>query len=287
MGTIFIEWVDIQELISDTGQQVELSNGQRFYGPLDKPENQDMLMVQTEQGTVGVGVDDVIAMYPVEAGFWDRLDVMANVGFSWDKGSNVGKYTVGVDTEYRSQRYIRRASLNTELTTQSDKDDTSRASLDMSHMGFRPNRRFNTVFGNLEKNDELGIELRTLLGVGYGMFPFRDQNKLLALGFGLDVNREIPTNGEAQTNLEAVGSLNFDYYRYSTPERRFRVDFTVFPSLTDFGRVRANLDTTFKLEFIKDLFWNMTFYTAYDSGPIDQQASSIDYGVNSSVGYKF
>lgn len=59
MGTIYIEWDDIREITSTTGQTVELTNGQRFYGPLNKPEGSDMLMIETEQGTVGVGTLDV------------------------------------------------------------------------------------------------------------------------------------------------------------------------------------------------------------------------------------
>ena len=39
MGTVFIEWDDIREIVSTTGHAVELTNGQRFYGPLTKPEN--------------------------------------------------------------------------------------------------------------------------------------------------------------------------------------------------------------------------------------------------------
>ena len=30
MGTVYIEWEDIAEIISTTGQSVELANGQRF-----------------------------------------------------------------------------------------------------------------------------------------------------------------------------------------------------------------------------------------------------------------
>ena len=118
MGTVYIEWTDILQIVSDTGQTVELSNGQRFFGPLAKPENEDMVVVRTEQGPVAVSTLDVVSMYPVEAGFWDRLDISASLGFSWDKASEVGKYNIGIDTELRNPRFISRASFNSEITTQ-------------------------------------------------------------------------------------------------------------------------------------------------------------------------
>lgn len=109
MGTLYIEWEDIQEIISTTGQAIELTNGQRFYGPLTKTEDSDMLMIETLQGDVGLNTLDVISMYPVEAGFWDRLDLSASFGFSWDKGSKVGRYNLGIDAVYRRQESLPRA----------------------------------------------------------------------------------------------------------------------------------------------------------------------------------
>lgn len=287
MGTVFIDWEDIEEIVSSTGQSVELTNGQRFYGPLAKPENQDMLAVSTEQGAVGVSTMDVISMYPVEAGFWERLDISASLGFSWDKGSSVGKYNVGVDAEYRNPRFITRASISSEVTTQELADDTTRANFDLSHLVFHRNKRYHTVFGTLETNDQLGIDLRTLLGAAYGWVPVRSQRNWFSVGGGLAVNHEVPNLGDAETNLEAVAALTYDYYKYSTPERRFRVDFVVFPSITDFGRWRANFDTNFSLEFIADLFWKLDFFATYDSAPVSRVGESIDYGVVSSVAYKF
>jgi hypothetical protein len=287
MGTVFIEWDDILEIVSTTGQAVELTNGQRFYGPLAKPENQDMLAIDTKEGKVGVNTMDVIGMYPVEANFWDRLDITASLGFSWDKGSAVGRYTVGLDTEYRHKDYITRAGFSAEVTTQERQDDTSRANLGGNHLRFKKNKQFMDYFGMLEKNDQLGVDLRALVGAGYGWVPIRSNRNWFSIAGGLDVNHEIPANGEAQTNLEAVGMLRYEYYKYSSPERKFDVSLFVFPSITDFGRVRATFNTDYRFELFEDFFWVLDFYLNYDSDPISTNASSSDYGVISSVAYKF
>jgi hypothetical protein len=287
MGTIFIEWEEILEIVSDTGQSVELTNGQRFYGPLSKPDSHDMLSLETEQGMVGISTLDVVSMYPVEAGFWDRLDIVADFGFSWDKGSNVGKYNISLSAEYRRPQSLSRASFTSELTTQSDQSDTKRAYLMGVHNIFRPNKKFLGFFGNLEHNDELGIDLRALLGAGYGWVPIRSQRNWFSIAGGLDINRELPSDGDAETNLEAVGMLNYEHFKYSSPKRQFTFDLRVFPSLTDFGRWRANLNSDFSLEIVSDLFWKMGVYFDYDSSPISSDAASTDYGVVSGVSYKF
>jgi hypothetical protein len=289
MGTVFIEWEDILEIVSNTGQTVELSNGQRFYGPLAKPEGQEMMMVKTEQGPVGVSTLDVVSMYPVESSFWDRLDISANLGFSWDNASDVGKYSIGIDTELRNPRFLSRASFTSEITTQEGRDDTTRASLDASHIVFRRDKRYHTFWGEMENNDGLGLDLRVLVGAGYGYLPLRDQRNWLAIGAGLAVNQETPIAGGAQTSLEAVGTLRYSYFKYSNPERSFNSTLFVYPSLTESGRWRASLNTDFRLEFITDLFWKLTLFASYDSDPASQDASTSksDYGVTSSFAYKF
>ena len=287
MGTVYIEWDDIEEVVSTTGQAVELTNGQRFYGPLAKAENPQMVEVNTDDGTVSVATDDIINMYPVESSFWDRLDVYANFGFSWDKGSEVGKYNIGIDSELRNPKYITTASFSSEITTQQGRDDTTRANLDALHLLFRENRRYYAFFGTLENNDELGIDLRVLLGAGYGIMPVRNQRNRLSIGGGLAVNHEIPVEGQEQTDLEAVGMLAYNYFKYSDPERSLSSELRIFPSLTDRGRWRATFDTTFRLELLADFFWNMSVYASYDNDPISADAASSDYGVTSSLAYKF
>jgi hypothetical protein len=288
MGTVSIEWEDIQTVMSSTGQAIELTNGQRFYGPLQKSENADMVQIDTEMGAVGVGITDVVNMYPVESGFWDRLDLSASLGFSWDKASDIGKYSIGADAAYRHPDFITSAGFSSEITSTSGAGQTtSRSNISGQHVRFRQNKRFNAWFANVEKNDELGIKLRALLGAGYGWIPIRSNRNLLMLTAGLDVNREYPQQGDPEANVEGVGMVSYEYFKYSDPERRFSSSFTVFPSVTDWGRVRADFKTNLDIEFVSDLFWVLSLFANYDSDPISENASKSDYGVNSSLRYKF
>lgn len=50
MGTLFIEWEQILQLTSNTSQAVELTNGQRFYGSLEKSEDENTVVVNTPIG---------------------------------------------------------------------------------------------------------------------------------------------------------------------------------------------------------------------------------------------
>lgn len=287
MGTILIEWEHVDEVLSNTGQSIELTNGTRFFGTLEKPKAQSFVRINTQDGAIGVASDDIINMYPVEAGIWDRLDASARLGFAWDKSSKVGKYSVGLDGSWRDPQFITRANFQTDITTQEEIDDSQRTVFNLNHMRFLQNKWFRGLFGNLESNDELGIDLRTLAGAGYGWIPIRSQRTLLTLMAGVAVNREIPDEGDTDTQLEAVGSLVWDYYMFSYPERNIAVTFSIYPSLTDTGRYRANLDTVMKIELVKDLYFDITAYASYDNRPVSETAAQSDYGITSGLGYNF
>jgi len=287
MGTVYIEWEEILQLTSGTGQSVELTDGQRLYGILTKPANDNMLTISSPMGQSDVNVDEVFSMYPVEANFWDRLDFHVKFGLSWDKGSEVGKYNLGLDSTYRRRESITKASFSTEITTQTAAENTSRSELSGLHNIFKPGKRFHSYFANLERNDQLGIDLRALLGAGYGWVPVRTQRNWFSFALGADVNREIPTDGDKETNLEGVAWLTYEYYKFESPERSLQTNFLVFPGLTNWGRWRASFKTNFKFEIVNDFYWNMDFFATYDNKPISIDAARSDYGVITSLGYEF
>lgn len=287
MGTVYIDWLDIQAIISDTGQAVELTNGQRFFGPLNKPDDTDMVQIETEKGMVGVSTHDVVTMYPVESSFWDRLDISASLGFTWDKASDVGKYSIGADAEYRDPEFITSAGFSGEVTTVDSQDDTRRYNANIQHMKFKGSKRFIAYFASAERNDELGIRLRTLGGAGYGWVPIRSNNNWFAITAGADINHEEPFNADSEVNLEAVGMIKYEYFRYSEPERRFTSSLVVFPSITDFGRWRADFNMDLDIEFVSDFFWVFNIFATFDSDPLSAEASTSDYGFGSSLKYKF
>ena len=287
MGTLFIDWEDIDEIVSATGHSVELADGERFYGSLQKPETADVLMVSTDQGDIGIPVSDVTNMYPVKATWWERMDVSFKLGFNWDKSSDVGKYNLGADVVYRHPEFISRAGFSSEFTTQSEESTTTRANLNASHLVFLEDKRFRNYFGEMDHNEALGLQLRTLLGAGYGWMPVRTNRMWFSTMVGLAANHENPVSGEDSINLEGVLGASFEYFKYPVPKKSLISDIKVYPSLSDSGRVRVEFTTNFDIEIVNDFFWDLGFYTSYDNEPVTQDAESIDYGINSSIAYKF
>lgn len=287
MGTVHIEWRFISELISDKTLSVEDTKGNRWLGSLQKPEVGDHIVVNNAMGAIDLQPSEVVAVWPVAATFLDKMDLDFSLGFDYSKATDITNFNLAVDFMHRSDERITEATLRSNITRQTAGDDQNRQDLNFTQQYLRENQRFRTWIVGMESNEALGVDFRLYGGGALGKYFTKTNNEVFFISGGLLATEENPTDGDAETNLEAIGSVRYRYFKYATPERDFDTAFSVFPSLTDFGRVRATLRSTFKLEFFKDLFWGMEVYATYDNKPLTEGVEEIDYGIISSVGWSF
>ena len=62
---------------------------------------------------------------------------------------------------------------------------------------------------------------------------------------------------------------------------------TFWPSMSDFGRIRIDLTSGIRYELIKDLSWGFGLWNNYDSRPPTDDVPTNDFGISSTIGYKF
>ncbi len=288
MGRIYIEWRFISEIISNKSHSVETVDGARWLGRLEKPAEGDHIVVNTDSGQMDFDPEDVVSIWPVEVTFWDKVDLDASLGFDYAKSTEIANFILAMDFKHTTGDRQTEASLRSNITIQSSSDganDQHRNQLQLNHQYLLNEGRFRTLLGSLEGNDAIGVDLRTSAGGGIGKYFLKTNRQWLTLTGGLLGTHEIPTEGDTQTSLEAFGSVRYRYFRFAEPERRLDTTLSVFPSMTNWGRVRLDLRSTFKLEFFKDLYWAMELYGAYDSDPISMGAGKTDYGVVTSLGW--
>jgi len=287
MGTVHIEWQYISELVSDKNQSVEVTDGRRWLGRLQKPAEGEYIVVHTAQGPVKLSLSEVVTVYPVAATFLDKVDLDMSLGFDYSKATDITNFNLAINFLHRSEKRLTEASLRSDITRQSEGDDQNRQELYLAQQFLRPEQKFRSWLVGLDSNDALGVDLRLYGGGAIGKYLTKTNNKWFSISGGLLATQENPNKAKTETNLEALGSARFRFFRYATPERSFDTTFSVFPSLTDFGRVRANLRSTFKLEFFTDLFWSMEFYATHDNQPLDVDAEKTDYGIITALGWSY
>jgi len=288
MGTVYIEWRFISVLVSDKTLFVESTDGSRWLGRLEKPADGDHIVVNTDQGPIDLPPGEVVSVWPVAATFLDKMDLDMSLGFDYSKATDITNFNLAVDFQHRSDQRLTESSLRSNITRQNSGEDQNRQELRLSQQFLRPEQKFRTWLVGLESNDALGVDLRLYGGGATGKYFVKTNNKQFYISGGLLATQENAEGGVSETNLEALGAVRYRYFRYATPERNFDTSLAVFPSLTDFGRVRLNLRSTFKLEFFRDLFWSMEFYATHDNQPLSgDETEKTDFGIITALGWSY
>ena len=289
MGTVHIEWRFIAQVISSTSQVVETIDGRRLLGSLKKPESGDAIIISSARGPVSVDPEQAVAVWPVAATLVDRMDLDLGLGIDYAKATDITDLNLSSDFHLLTTDRLTEASLRIDVTRQrgDDEDEQKRTEIRVSHQYLLAKQRFRAYFAGAEGNEALGVDLRLYAGAGLGKYFVKTNNRWLTLAAGLVATQENPEQENSETNIEGVGNVRFRYFRYADPERNFDTSLSVYPSLTNSGRWRADLRSTFKLEFIDDLYWSLEAYATHDSDPLTEGAETTDYGITSAVGYSF
>lgn len=290
MGDLDIEWTDVVAITGDQYLLIETADGTRYFGKLVSSDDPASIKVQ-----VSVDVEprkltkvQVVLITPIEEKLRDRLDLDLSLGYSFTKSSDVAQFTFGAHASYRARKYLLRFDATSIRTTQADAPASRTQEAILDYRYFLKKRWFALAVGGLQENTELGLDLRTFAGGGGGRNVIQTNRTELALSGSLTASHEEPTEGTDSTDsLEANLGLEYRFFVFKQPKRDVLVQFALIPSLTESGRVRSNFNTRFKLELVKDFFWELQLFVSTDNQPPTGAESDSDYGIITAFGYSF
>lgn len=294
IGVILIEWDEISRIESDFEFQFERSDGTRVTGTVSDAPEQKTITLTNQDETVALAHDKVIRIAQIESSFWNRVQGSLSFGYSFTKASNVAQGNLGFRATHRTEKRSFSLDGSTIITSDQNSEGTQRSNLEFAMTRFRPNRWFNNFLIGFESNDELGLDLRSSIGAGFGRYLIQSNISELALMGGvigtvesLQQDPLTPTTSSSQESLEGMVGLNYSRYVYDHPAVDLSARLSAFPSFTESGRTRAQLDLSLRWEVVSDLFWDLSYYNSYDSDPPSASQSTSDYGVVTSIGYSF
>jgi len=91
----------------------------------------------------------------------------------------------------------------------------------------------------------------------------------------------------ATFGLEALLSGQANYFQLDTPKTDIQCLLSLYPSLTDFGRVRSELSISLSRELIKNFNTGLVLFDNFDSRPPSDSLAKNDFGVTLMVGWTF
>jgi len=288
LGTLAIEWPDVVAVESRYTFYVETVGGRRHYGTFVPDAPAGTLVIRSGETSESFPVKDVTRIDQVEQTLIDRINGSFALGFNYTKATDITVTTARFEASYRSERNV--ASLTTEMnrTNSPDSGESDRLTLGYVHQYLRPHGKFYVGGSSFERNEELGIDGRLQLAGGLGRFLRQTAKSELSIFGGVALNQEWVTGAESQQTVEGVLGSNWRIFSFSHPKTSLTSSFVLFPGLSDWGRVRSNLNVSLRRElFVDDLYFDLSLYHSYDSDPPSETAAKDDYGLVTSLGYSF
>jgi len=287
MGMLAIKWDKIRRIISYRYFEVEVGSGNIYYGQLlaGSQENQVVVAVSTFSDTLRAS--DIVRINPIGRSFLSRVDGHLSIGFTYQRANRLWNLSTDFAADYRTRQWLTQLEANAYFQDEEASSATSRSSLALQQQRFLAHRWLLLGSGQLEQNQELDLDLRALLTGGGGRFLIKTPRSDVLVGSGLVYTNERFTASTVTSNLELLVTVVGEYFRLDTPQSDLQATLSLYPNLTDFGRVRGDLEVNLSHEFIKDFMMGITMFDKFDSRPPSATAAKNDYGVTFNVGWTF
>ena len=287
-GTIDIEWNKIAGVEAARGFEIETEDGRRVLGSLARAADRGGMVVAASEGVVSLSMSEVTRITPIGTSFWRKLDGSLDAGFTYSQSSGIAQTTLNADTSYRRPAFVVRLDGSATLTTR--RDDTERDDrgfMELWYVRYRGRRWFVSGATRFESNESLGLLLRSQVAGLVGQRIVNTNRAQFALAAGLVVNDERAVDAAPTQNIEGVLGLETSYYTYDRPKTQFDARVQYYPSLSNWGRQRFQLDTGLRYELLKDFFAALNVYESFDSAPPNLGSSRNDVGLSFSFGWSF
>jgi hypothetical protein len=226
-------------------------------------------------------------MNPIKSTVLDRINMSVDVGYSLAKANKLEQSNVGYDFSYREQKRQIKLSFDSSTSSSDNDPSSTRVFGDFGYQRFLDKSTWYPFgAGQIERNDELGIDRRVSLGGGMSRW-LRDTNQnRIAFSGGLIRSLE-DDNGstERKSDTEAMVAMDLEWFRYDSPQLDVSTKFTLYNRLSGTREPRGNLDVNFKWEIFKDFYWSFSFYYTFDRQTETGEPTN-DYGSFVSLGWK-
>ena len=285
MGTVFIEWIKIASIISKYRFEIETKNGEKYFGSIQEAPETGKMVVAGETESHALNLDSVIGINRFKQSFFKRLEISFDVGFSYAKANQSTQWDLRAGLVSRTRKAMSKLDAVSFFTDSQEVSGNLRNYLQFAHERVLKKRKaFYYFIVSGEQNQELELDLRLLLGGGFGYYVSRTSGMNFTIGGGLvETTEKFADIDGSQMNTEAMLVLHFETYKFEGLKMSIRSDLVVYPSITSWGRIRIDFDVQLRIEIFKNFNWGLNFFDKFDSQPAG--AEKNDFVISTSIGW--
>jgi putative salt-induced outer membrane protein YdiY len=287
-----VDWSQVDRLESTAMYQIELDGGKRLVGTIEKNPTADAS--EGDFRLVGGGSEislmasHVVGIQSQKENFWRQLKGSVDFGFGYASGSGQTQANIDASATYPSTKFQVGTTFNSAFTNTGQTGRTNRIEGESTSQIYLSRRAFIGTQVDLLTSTQQSLILRTTFGGGYGRYLIRSNRKNLFWLAGVVGTRESynPSSGlnPRQNNVEGLVTVVYDWFQFSKAE--LQTSLNVYPSFSDPGRVRSDLNTSFSFKFAHDLYLRFSLWDTFDSQP-PVNARKNELGVSNAFGWSF
>ncbi|MBL8002094.1 MAG: DUF481 domain-containing protein [Flavobacteriales bacterium] len=287
MATVYIEWDQVQTVLTDKRWYIRMRSGAYFDGHLHPSSQLDHVYIVRDGDSVHVNLIDITTLYRLNQGIWPRTDGSINAGYSYQKSNGLSQFTLSGNAIYRGDLSAVNLTFNSITTVQPEVPDNRKQDITL---GYEHNLwgRWTSGFGiGAESNTELDLDLRLRANATLGNYVLLNVHASNIIGGGIQGNLEQSGSGEASENFEVFLGDRFRFKTYRFPKAEVTIDLAGYYGLTIRDRWRFATTTAVRYEVLRDVQLGLEFYDQFDSKPLDGGPSLNDYRIATTIGYVF
>lgn len=295
-GEVGFDWSQVAHVESKETFVVADKKGRRYTGTLQKavdgniPAAPGEMRVQVTGSSTSqvLSGKEVVEIDRTDTSFWQNLHGDLNGGLNYSKAQNRTQFNFQSDSLFQRTRWSMAANYQSSFSGGGNLSDLRN---DMQLNGMRqlisPQNSYIGLAEFLQSNEQQ-LDLRTTIGGALGHTFDHTNNAFIFAYGGVIWNRERyssqATVDRTGDSAEAILGTQVNFFRFRTTS--IVANAQLYPSLTDLGRVRFNLDTSMKLRIAKRLDWTLGFFLNSDSRP-PQNLPKSDYGTTSGLAWRY
>jgi hypothetical protein len=123
-------------------------------------------------------------------------------------------------------------------------------------------------------------------GAGIGRDLVHTSRRLWSTYAGLAYTHERFSGEAGSQSAEAAVGGQLDFFTPAKEDFRITNSVVSYFSLSGRARVRLELQSAWRHEFLKDFYWSMNGFESFDGDPPADQKTN-DFGVSITLGWKF
>jgi hypothetical protein len=267
-------------------------SGFQYFGRLEASDQEEALVIVL--GTVAdtLAFSEVVEITNIGQSFFAKTKGFVDVGANITAANSLASLLVKGrfayrgrlwDLDWNAETYFQRQETTTDVGDVFE-EETSRNATSVTVKRFFGGSWAATSTLDLEQNEELSLDNRTLAILRGEYFIIRNQSIDLSVGLGGAMNRETFTGEERTSSGEITGVATFD--AFDIGDLDISTSISAYYAPVDTGRFRFNLDGRIAWEIFNDFEVGFTVTERLDSEPAEE-SSGRDFQYGLTIGWSW